>query len=345
MLNFLLLLLLLHQVWSSSPSCLDENGNNVDWFVAIKANNGYDYSYAYSRSKILQKSDYTLDDADNGAISRTIQQTFHDEFTSIYWDDQDPDGNSHNTFGHDKGIISFDKDSGFWLIHSTPRFPDTSSSTYKGYPDYAKTYAQSFMCISLDTSTINDVAHMLRWARPYVFKTRIDEVSLSAAPNINFLINGSALTDPTSNTLKFKSKGGLSYTGYGTTINFNDDVYSYIANTYESDVMAETWMNGINPLPSWCVPDFSYNVKNIRSVSFGGMNWTETQDHSKWAITEAGQVCFGGKNRQQSQMTRQGSIVCFEMSDLWTSLKDGIITVDSCASDKHKNETMILKKI
>ena len=59
---------------------------------------------------------------------------------------------------------------------STPRYPDTEAGKYTGYPgkscqtvriiialvsEYATTYAQSFMCITLTTSTINNIAHMV----------------------------------------------------------------------------------------------------------------------------------------------------------------------------------------
>ncbi len=46
----------------------------------------------------------------------------------------------------------FDASGGFWLVHSVPRFPfaRNSSEPYT-YPAYAKTYGQSFICLSLST--------------------------------------------------------------------------------------------------------------------------------------------------------------------------------------------------
>jgi len=323
-------------VGAVTPRCVDENGANVDWFVGLKVNNAYAYSLATSAKRTMTTSAYTLDNASKGAISLTIQQSFDTSVTAIYWNDEDPAGNSHNTFGHDKGIIAFDKTGGYWLIHSTPRFPDTTQGKYGGFPSYAVTYGQSFMCITLTPSTINTVANMLQWARPYVFSSRVVADSIALAPNINALIAGTAIKDPLSSQISFKSAAGQTFYGWGTTSSFNQDIYYTAAMYFKSAVRAETWMNGINPLPSFCTPTYLYNTVNIRSVGFAGKTWLETQDHSKWALTNNGYVCFGGKNRQLSQTSRQGELVCFAMPDLWSSLNAGILTYDQCPSELEK---------
>ena len=59
----------------------------------------------------------------------------------------------------------------------------------------------------------------------------------------------------------------------------------------------ETWMNGESKLPSFC--NGSYDVENVATISFDGvMDFSETQDHSKWAITETKTwTCIGDINR------------------------------------------------
>jgi deoxyribonuclease-2 len=48
--------------------------------------------------------------------------------------------------------MAFDAKGGFWLVHSVPRFPfDRASSEPYTYPAYAKTYGQSFICLTLGT--------------------------------------------------------------------------------------------------------------------------------------------------------------------------------------------------
>jgi hypothetical protein len=83
------------------------------------------------------------------------------------------------TGGHTKGVFAADKNSGFYLIHSVPKFPDLrqSSFTWNASTTYAATvthsallmsgwlpcacllacsYAQSFMCISMASSQVGE---------------------------------------------------------------------------------------------------------------------------------------------------------------------------------------------
>ena len=60
------------------------------------------------------------------------------------------------------GVIGFDKQSGFWLVHSTPRFPPTQSTGYD-WPSSAKRYGQSFICISMSTSgNLNEIGNFVK---------------------------------------------------------------------------------------------------------------------------------------------------------------------------------------
>ena len=73
------------------------------------------------------------------------------------------------------------------------------------------------------------------------------------------------------------------------------------------------------------------SLENIKSLSIDGNDYNETQDHSKWCIVkDTDTVCFGGLNRQHSQMSRYGGFVCFEQSTLYSSMQSLIQTVDSC---------------
>ena len=59
------------------------------------------------------------------------------------------------TFNEFAGVISFDYSTGFWLIHSMPKYPQKKSDGYK-WCDNVNTYGQSFLCVSLSTSQSAD---------------------------------------------------------------------------------------------------------------------------------------------------------------------------------------------
>lgn len=53
----------------------------------------------------------------------------------------------------------FNQQSGFWLIHSAPHFP--SATTY-GWPDTAKTYGQSALCVSFNYDQLPEIGKEFR---------------------------------------------------------------------------------------------------------------------------------------------------------------------------------------
>jgi hypothetical protein len=64
-------------------------------------------------------------------------------------------------------------------------------------------------------------------------------------------------------------------------------------------------------LPSYCRPDYQYNVMNVEDVQLvNGISWKETTDHSKWAITMTNNyTCIGDINRVSGQLKRGGGTV------------------------------------
>jgi deoxyribonuclease-2 len=66
-------------------------------------------------------------------------------------------------------------------------------------------------------------------------------------------------------------------------------------------------------MPTYCRPQYAWDVMNVRNLSFGsGIAYDETKDHSKWGITtNKAIVCVGDINRMESQRTRGGGTVRF----------------------------------
>jgi hypothetical protein len=44
---------------------------------------------------------------------------------------------------------------GFLLRHSVPRFPAYKKDGYNGFPDYARIYGQTMICVTLGTSLLH----------------------------------------------------------------------------------------------------------------------------------------------------------------------------------------------
>ena len=64
------------------------------------------------------------------------------------YNDEIPNGPTSTSHGHTKGVLVLSELGGFWLIHSVPHYPPPPDEKYD-YPDSAKRYGQSMLCISL----------------------------------------------------------------------------------------------------------------------------------------------------------------------------------------------------
>lgn len=64
------------------------------------------------------------------------------------------------------GVIAFDGNTGFWLIHSIPNFADLES--YK-YPDNALVNGQSILCVTFRTAELNEICKYASLLEKFLF--------------------------------------------------------------------------------------------------------------------------------------------------------------------------------
>ena len=329
----------------SDAVCRNDEGEAVDWYVALKMPNGYDYAYVDSSNvdKGFKKAPNTLDKATGNFFAETVKPLYdrislRDVGYAMY-NDQDPDGKSASSSrGHTKGVIGMDTDGGFWLVHSVPRFPKgpSETSSYEGYPDYASRYGQSFLCLSLGHRQLNEVARQLYYNYPAVFEHNLPESLAGKVPNLKDFLDGKHVSSADSRAVDLSTDRGKTFTSFAKTSKFDDFLFeSFVAPHYNSGFLVETWMNGRNPDETFCPGrEYKYASINVRKVAIGSTTWKETQDHSKWAVSVKWApkkvACVGDINRQQSQNHRAGGTVCVEDSKLWKAFSDAVAEADDC---------------
>ncbi|PRP77836.1 deoxyribonuclease II [Planoprotostelium fungivorum] len=362
------LLLSVFVVGVFSLGCLDEAKRSVDWWVTLKlptipkgadsyAADGVGYAYADANSPSIKYTGRSLND--QGAISNTFGQIYGENLDPrpfihsltgksgsnsmayALYNDQSPDasGNDdgddsddHDSFGHLKGAFAFDLASGFWLLHSVPRYPFFTNSSYS-FPQYAEVYGQSYICVSLPSTSIETVIKQLLYNKPFIYDMNIPSF-LQKLPAALLLTSKKWMKGETNSTATLTTVKGQKLLHFAKTGKWGKDVYQdLVSKTLQSGLMVETWMNGArsNQMPTQCKPSFAYENFLIRDLSFGpGLSWKETNDHSKWAITtdRPGTVCIGDINKQFSQSKRGGGTLCLSNTQLWQSFKSIIINAD-----------------
>merc|ERR1711988_706495 len=269
------------------------------------------------------------------AVARTLAQMYDLDTSSSAWlmyNDETPVNKKYDDYGHTKGDVAFDGSQGFWLIHSVPRFPPYTSSGSYSYPSDEVEYGQSFLCMTFATETFNSIGYQFLYNKPKVYDSNLPSSLASTVPNMQAVLNASWTSD-TSNIVPLHTLGGQLLTNFAKSAAWNNELYEgLVAPKFSSDLFTETWLNGVGPLPSWCKPQYDYNVMDISDLTVGSFNYSSSKDHSKWAITSgrSGYTCIGDINRMQAQLTRGGGTVCFYNSNLYNAFNSLIKNYHAC---------------
>jgi len=169
---------------------------------------------------------------------------------------------------------------------------------------------------------------------PNVYDSSLPTKLANYVPHLAAFLKGKIIKTSASNVTSITSLGGVSFDVFAKNKEWNQELYEdLVAPYYSSDMLVETWQNGVGKLPSYCKPDYQYNVMNIQDVQLvNGISWKETADHSKWAITMTNNyTCIGDINRVSGQLKRGGGTVCSnQINGLWNAFSSIISSVDNC---------------
>lgn len=334
----------------------DEENKPTDWWFIYKVAGkskvsdgskatGTEYVY-FDSSKVkgekLRMSPYRIDDSNNGAVSNTLNQIYNRDDSSntgwFFYNDEDPlTGKTNTERGHTKGVLCFDleTDSGFWLIHSSPKFP--SKGKY-AFPETAVGNGQTFLCISLkNVATVKAIAAQMYLAQqPNVYlasaiPAALHDSSLSLYQLLQNKVNPAATSY--AKIITFASAAGTQFRCIAKNKHWNkahdDDFYNdLVGPALNENIEVETWEH--DPEPGTADDDHKHSVMPMKSVNLAPLgidpsfDWSEENDHAKLAISAQKErtkyVCVGDLNFTEAQEKRSGGTVAFICPALWDAL-------------------------
>uniref|UniRef100_A0A914VRK1 Deoxyribonuclease II n=1 Tax=Plectus sambesii TaxID=2011161 RepID=A0A914VRK1_9BILA len=293
-------------------SCLNENGDPVDWFIVYKlpdinkhtnsyVKHGLGYLYLDSRNIFWTFGSNSINSS-QCALGRTVGQIYSSkadpEIFRLLYNDAHPKNKSDSYRGHTKGVLLFDTSAGYWLMHSVPQFP--SRDTYS-YPESGRRNGQSILCVSFATSSLHEIARQLRLYQPSIYDSQLSTQLAQFIPELQEVVAGKALRKgPYFTHATINSAGGTPFSNFAKHKKWGKDIYAdFMAPNLKQSLFVQTWLNGPRELPSDCASD--YKVNNLRSVKLTGVEFLSSKDHSKWALSVDKRnpyVCIGDINRQ-----------------------------------------------
>lgn len=319
----------------SGLSCINDQGNPVDYWAAIKSPTGTNYLF-FEPGHDFSVSPYSMNDTSHGALTYTTQQLWTSSVDSYILYNDEPPGyvNYSFTYGHTKGYFALASDlTGFYITHSIPLFPEgpSGSNEYVGLGGNAYTYGQNILCLTVSASTLDSLAYKFLLNRPQIYDSKISNMVAQNYKNISDLAKGSYSTAAICVNQNLQTIGGKNFTIFAKTTQWGKDLYDdCVGPRLASDLWVETWIRGSAEGPS--CPSTGFKTLDVQYLDFGSdFNWSETNDHSKWAVAINQSIaCMGDINRMTTQYVRGGGTACIQDFDLYDGLVAATVKTDSC---------------
>lgn len=305
--------------YSNSKLCVDENGDSVDWFIALRVP-GAERSYLFldSRStkfRVLKEN----------FLEKLFGQIQMGKEKIMAWSDQVPGtkDTASSIEAHSKGFMTVDNlKRGFVLLHSIPRYPEIESNKIDWVTMKSSKYGQSLFCSSFRRG--------LEEAKEIFDKLKASNVDFYED---DFKFEQKKTRKPFQRRKRFEPtmemKIGPEVELWTKTRDSRELPYSdMLKNNLKVGWLVQSW--GRPLLPSQCSRDKKHAISNIELMRYGAYTWKTTQDHSKWSIsTTQYWVCFGDLNRMSSQSKKGGSFLCRYNKLLHSAMKS-LILKDQC---------------
>jgi len=274
---------------------------------------------------------------------RTLDQVYKNykqgNIAYVFYNDQKPKSHrSYSSYGHSKGAFAFDEDSGFWLIHSVPKFPNRVKEGYR-YPSSGLSFGQMMICVTFNSNQFENIAQQLIYNHPHIHDKFLPGGAIQKThPNVKRLMKNKLIRRaPFSREATLQSSKGVIYHHFAKDNQWGKDLYrDFVAMRLNTSLLTETWQRGTDIGPS-CSKKF--HVEDIDKIDIvlanvqPSIHFKSINDHSKFAIgSSMGNpfVCVGDINRQPSQFKRGGGTLCFKNVGIWKQYYNFVEDIKGC---------------
>lgn len=272
--------------------------------VALKKPNGPSYGWIDVLGKnddCKNETDWQTGDDINKWIRYVMKERNH--FTHfIFYNDEEPGESKSTSKGHAKGVLAWNDKKLGWLIHSVPKYPQTT--LFPSIDESQLIYGQSFLYVENEYTQ-------------EIFSKIMDHLKIM---DVHIYFNSSNSSN-SSNKQHHDQPSVFSFSENVIHVakhhSWGKDLYEDFVGSYmKSPVLCSTWVKP--PSPSTDV------VKNVRTIKWStGEEYQTSQDHSKYAVSmnaEHPWVLIGDINHMISQTKRGGGGMMVRDVKLWQAV-------------------------
>ncbi|CRK97795.1 CLUMA_CG011174, isoform A [Clunio marinus] len=342
-LYFILILLEISFVISNHIGCRDEKNNLIDWFYLYKLPNSIELDNNIESLNTGKKYLFITPSSSQWIASNN---SINDEFSmpgltlSNIYDGKSRKNNivmiynDEPSNGHTKGVVVANDISGFWMVHSVPKYPPAMEENSYSFPKSGEIYGQSFLCISLDGNQIDKVGKQLKYNEAHFYSSHVPEHLKTIYPSLVDALKMETIdVPPFYNIEMLESIGGTMFTSFAKSRKFKKELYEdWVAPHFGAgNYFVETWRHGPGNIKSDCMKlSKVYNIETILFDSTSKIEFKTLHDHSKWMVCiQHDLLCVGDINRQEHQKLRGGGTVC-QQHNVSTSYNNLINKFENC---------------
>ncbi|XP_059610701.1 plancitoxin-1 [Phlebotomus argentipes] len=327
-------------------SCRNDQGEPIDWYnlykLPKKISTGVHFLALTENDNDWRLSEEPIDDPQS-IPGRTLSQ-LTDQHLVLMYNDEPPEGATDGTRGHTKGVVATDGETGFWLIHSVPKFPSKLGLDYT-FPKTGTIYGQSFLCVTFNSTEMDTIGLQLHMNEPHFYEINIPEALKGSFPNLVKASDMKMVSDPPYWRLEqIKSKEGNAFSSFAKSAKFKKELYmDWVAPVLGSSLVVESWLHGPGRLETNC--SIPFPILNLRDVMVHVQkqrtNFRSLDDHSKWAVALENNkdwICVGDINRAEHQMVRGGGTLCRWDKKVATAYRSTILDVEPCPEESSEED-------
>uniref|UniRef100_A0AAY4E147 Deoxyribonuclease-2-alpha n=1 Tax=Denticeps clupeoides TaxID=299321 RepID=A0AAY4E147_9TELE len=198
---------------------------------SINDENGLVYLYMDESTGGWVPAHNPIDDQ-KSALAQTLLPLFQHftnetiNFGYILYNDQPPEPfkTASSSFGHSKGLVMMDQETGIWLSHSTPHFPGFDITGF--WPNSGYANGQTFICGTYKYSAFRNIAVQLQYIHVYSFDAYIPEYFY---PELQCVVDKGCYPKktPWDRQLNMTSLGGHSFISYAKYSRYHDGTWGW----------------------------------------------------------------------------------------------------------------------
>ncbi|KAM5267620.1 deoxyribonuclease-2-beta isoform 2-T3 [Hipposideros larvatus] len=277
----------------------------------------------------------------SSALGRTLQQLYqayaskNNNTAYLIYNDGVPTSVKYSShYGHTKGLLLWNKDQGFWLIHSIPKFPPIPEEGY-AYPTTGQQNGQNGICVTFKYNEYEKIGSQLLVCNPNIYSCSIPTTFHQELIHIPKLCAGTRSSKiPRRNLTILHSAQKQKFLHFAKSNYFLDDIFAaWMAPHLKAHLLTETWQRKGKKLPSNC--SLPYHVNNIKAIKISGQScFSSSKDHAKWCISRNGTrnrwTCIGDLNRSPSQAFRSGGFICTQNQHIYQAFQGLVLSSEEC---------------